>query len=52
MTRTIVISVAAFVLIASAWTINLVSYHPADQGVNPLSPVTLSVGDIDHQPRV
>jgi len=53
MTRTILISVTAFFLIASAWTINLVTYHPAaDQGLDPLTPVTLSVGDTSSQPRV
>ncbi|MEJ2375385.1 MAG: hypothetical protein P8Y53_12635 [Pseudolabrys sp.] len=44
MTRTILISVTAFVLIARAWSVNLVTYHPAyDQGLNPLTPVTLTV---------
>ena len=49
MTRTIVISIAAFFLIAGAWTISLVTYHPTDQGLNPLSPITLSLGDIGHR---
>ena len=40
MTRTILISITAFFLIASAWTVNLVTYHQVDQGLNPLSPVT------------
>ena len=47
MTRTVLISVTAFFMIASAWTVNLVTYHPAaDHGLNPLSPLQLSVGDI------
>jgi hypothetical protein len=51
MTRTILISITAFFLIAGAWTINLVTYHPAtDQGLNPLSPATLTVGNIGSQP--
>jgi hypothetical protein len=53
MTRTILISVTAFFLIAGAWTVNLVTYHPAaDQGLNPLSPVTLTVGDVGGRPPV
>ena len=52
MTRTILISVAAFVLIAGAWTVSLVTYHPGDQGLNPLSPITLSVGSIGAQSPV
>jgi hypothetical protein len=51
MTRTILISVTAFFLIAGAWTVNLVTYHPAvDQGVNPLSPVSFTVGDVGAGP--
>ena len=46
MTRTIVISVAAFFVIASAWTVSLVTYHPTTQGLNPRSPVTLSLSNI------
>ncbi len=42
MTRTILISITAFFMIAGAWTVNLVTYHPMDQGLNPLSPVTLT----------
>ena len=53
MTRTILISVAAFFLIAGAWTVNLVTYHPAaDQGLNPLSPISLSAGDAGTRPPV
>jgi hypothetical protein len=53
MTRTILISVTVFFLIAGAWTVNLVTYHPAaDQGLDPLTPVTLSLGDTGSQPRV
>lgn len=44
MIRMILISVATFVLIAGAWTVNLVSYHPAiDEGLNPLTPTSLTV---------
>jgi hypothetical protein len=51
MTRTILISVTAFVLIAGAWTVNLVTYHPAaDRGLNPLSPVNFTVGNIGVEP--
>jgi hypothetical protein len=51
MTRTILISITAFFLIAGVWTINLVTYHPAtDQGLNPLTPATLTVGNIGGQP--
>ncbi len=39
MARMIVISVTAFFLIASAWSVNLVTYHPGGYGLNPLSPV-------------
>jgi hypothetical protein len=52
MTRTILISVTAFFVIAGAWTVNLVTYHPVDQGLNPLSPITLSVGETRSQPPV
>ncbi len=51
MTRTILISVAAFVLIAGVWTVNLVTYHPSpDQGLNPLTPVNMTVGGINGFP--
>jgi len=43
MARTLVISVTAFFLIASAWSINLVTYHPGNPGLNPLSPVRLTL---------
>jgi hypothetical protein len=44
MTRTIMISVTAFFFIVGAWSVNLVTYHPAaDQGLNPLTPVNLTV---------
>ncbi len=52
MTRTILISITAFFVIASAWTVNLVTYHQVDQGLNPLSPLTLSVGKIASPPPV
>lgn len=43
MTRTIVISVTTFFLIASAWSVNLVTYHPGGAGLNPLSPVSVTL---------
>lgn len=43
MARTIVISVTAFFFIASAWSVNLVTYHPGSPGLNPLSPVSLTL---------
>ena len=43
MARTLVLSVTAFFLIASAWSVNLVTYHPGGQGLNPLSPVSLTL---------
>jgi hypothetical protein len=52
MTRTILISVTAFFVIAGAWTVNLVTYHPVDQGLNPLTPITLSGAGISRQPPV
>jgi hypothetical protein len=41
MVRTVMISVTAAVLVAGAWTVNLVCYHPAD-GLNPLAPVSMN----------
>jgi hypothetical protein len=43
MARTIVISVTAFFLIAGAWSVNLVTYHPGGPALNPLSPVNLTL---------
>jgi len=41
MIRTILISVTASFILMGAWTVNLVSPHPAvDQALNPLSPLT------------
>jgi hypothetical protein len=40
MTRTITISLAAFVFIAGSWAVRLVCYQPAiGQDPNPLSPL-------------
>jgi len=40
MVRTALISVTAAFIFASAWTVNLVRYHPSmDEGLNPLTPV-------------
>jgi hypothetical protein len=35
------ISITAVVLVAGAWTVNLVRYQPAD-GLNPLTPAGMS----------
>jgi len=44
MTNTIVISVTAFMLMAGAWTANLVCYHPsAVDAVNPLAPINMTI---------
>lgn len=42
MMRTVLISVGASVLLFGAWTINLVSYHPA-KDLNPLAPLKATV---------
>ena len=52
MTRTILISVAAFFLIAGAWTVNLVTYRPSEPGLDPLTPVTLTLDHTAAQPPV
>jgi hypothetical protein len=41
MIRTAIISVTASFLLIGAWTVNLVSYHPA-QDLNPLAPLSLN----------
>ncbi len=41
MVRTVMISITAAVLVAGAWTVNLVTYHPADS-LNPLAPVSIT----------
>jgi hypothetical protein len=44
MTRTILISFTAFMLMAGAWTANLVCYHPAAvDAVNPLAPISTTI---------
>lgn len=42
MIRTAIISLTACFLIFGAWTVNLVSYHPATD-LNPLAPLAHSV---------
>jgi hypothetical protein len=42
MIRTAIISVTASFVLFCAWTVNLVSYHPA-KGPNPLAPLSTSV---------
>jgi hypothetical protein len=39
MTRTLMISATAAALLAGVWTFNLVTYHPAGSGLNPLAPI-------------
>lgn len=38
MIRTVLISITASFVLVGAWTINLVSYHPA-KDLNPLAPL-------------
>jgi hypothetical protein len=38
MLRTIIISITASFFLVGAWTINLISYHPAND-LNPLAPL-------------
>ena len=40
MIRTAIISVIALFVFVSAWTVNLVSYHPATD-LNPLAPLSI-----------
>jgi hypothetical protein len=40
MIRTAIISVTASFVLIGAWTVNLVSYHPA-KDLNPLAPLSL-----------
>lgn len=42
MIRTAIISLTASVVLFGAWTVNLVSYHPAND-LNPLAPLSSSV---------
>lgn len=42
MVRTLAISFTAAVLFAGAWTVNLVCYRPADDGLNPLAPISVA----------
>jgi len=44
MTRTIMVSITAFFLMAGVWTANLVCYQPAAvDAVNPLAPINMNV---------
>lgn len=43
MLRTFAISAVAAALFAAVWTVDLVRYHPADDGLNPLAPISLSL---------
>lgn len=40
MTRTIAISIVAFIFIAGAWCVNLVCYNPIGQSLDPLSQIS------------
>ena len=40
MVRTLAISVTAAALFVGVWTVNLFCYHPTDDGLNPLAPVS------------
>jgi hypothetical protein len=42
MMRTVLISITASFVLVGAWTINLVSYHPA-KDLNPLAPLKTTV---------
>jgi hypothetical protein len=42
MIRTILVSIAASFVLVSAWTINLISYHPAHD-LDPLAPLQTRV---------
>jgi len=42
MMRTVLISITASFVLVSAWTINLVSYHPMN-ALNPLAPLKTTV---------
>jgi hypothetical protein len=42
MIRTAIVSVTASFVLFGAWTVNLVSYHPAND-LNPLAPLSKSV---------
>ncbi len=42
MIRTAIISVIASFVLVGAWTVNLVSYHPATD-LNPLAPLSKSI---------
>jgi len=39
MVRTLMISATAVVLFAGAWTVNLIWYQTATDGLNPLAPI-------------
>ena len=40
MVRTLTISFTAAALFAGVWTANLLCYHPADNGLSPLAPIS------------
>jgi hypothetical protein len=42
MMRTAIVSMVASFILVSAWTVNLVTYHPATD-LNPLAPLSMNV---------
>lgn len=44
MRSTILIGLTFFVLVTSAWAVDLVRYHPQlDNGIDPLAPIKITV---------
>ena len=43
MTGSITTSVTVFIIIIGVWAANLVCYHPAAVGLDPTSPVSLTI---------
>jgi hypothetical protein len=43
MTSSITTGITAFLLIAGVWAANLVCYHPQTSGLDPTSPVSLTM---------
>ena len=44
MRSTILIGLTFFVLVSSAWAVELVRYHPQpDNGIDPLTPINIAV---------
>ena len=44
MRSTILIGLTFFVLVSSAWAVELVRYHPqSDNGIDPLAPINITI---------